>query len=340
MRHTTRAAALALFALAACRNDDRTPVPGQQPQAGASAGIDRVTPLPSPLPAVAARVNGEPVPTRNVRIAAEHAIARGVVKSADRAYAFRQATQNLVDRELLLQEATRQGLSADPKALEQAANQARVGYKDDTAWQQFLATHGLDEQAFRADLRVQHVVEALMVQVAEQVPDQTDEKEERAFYDANPTLFETGTRFRASHILFRVEKDAPKARRAQVRGLAEGVLARVRKGESFADLAHKYSQDADSAPKGGELPLFVQWQMVPAISQAIETLQPGQVSEVLETPFGYQIFKLFERLPSQKTPFEQAREQAKQQVLAQRRQQALQALVRSLRDRAKIETYL
>jgi peptidyl-prolyl cis-trans isomerase C len=339
MRLATRAAALVLLTLSACRTDDRTPVPGQ---AGASASpeIDRTKPLPSPLPAVAARVNGQEIPTRNLRISAEQAIARGVVDAKDRPYAFRQATQNLVDRELLLQEATRRRLNADAKALEQAADQARVGYKDDTAWQQFLAQQGMDEQEFRTELRVKLLVEALMLQVAQQISNATDETEERAFYDANPSLFETGTRYRAGHILLRVEKDATDARKAQVRTLAEGVLARVRKGESFAPLARQYSQDADSAPNGGELPVFVQWQMVPAISQAIEQLKPGEVSGVLETPFGFQIFKLYERPPSQKTPFEQAREQAKQQILAQRRQQALQALVRSLRERAKIETYL
>jgi len=322
----------------ACQADERTPLPGQS--SAAPAEVDRVKPLPSPLPAVAARVNGEPIPTRNVRIAAEQAIARGVVEPQERAFAYRSATRNLVDRELLLQEATRRGLSADPKALEQAADQARVGYKDDTAWQQFLAQQGMDEQAFRTELRVQHLVQALMLQVAREIPSTTQEAEERAFYDANPSVFETGERFRASHILLRVERDATPARKAEVRALAEGVLARVRKGESFAALARKYSQDADSAPKGGELPVFVKWQMVPAISQPIEGLKPGGVSDLLETPFGFQIFKLHERLPSQKTPFEQAREQARQQVLAQRRQKALQALVAALRERAKIETYL
>lgn len=327
------------LATAACRTDDRTPLP--EPTGDEkTAEIDRVTPLPSPLPAVAALVNGQPIPTRNVRIAAEQAIARGVLGPQERAFAYRQATHNLVERELLLQEATRRGLSADPKALEQAADQARVGYKDDAAWRQFLAQQGMDEQAFRTELRVQHLVQALMLQVARETPSQTEEAEERAFYDANPSVFESGERFRASHILLRVEKDAAPARKAAVRALAEGVLARLHKGEDFAALARKYSQDADSAQKGGELPLFAKWEMVPAITRAIEALGPGQVSELLETPFGFQIFKVHERLPSQKLPFEQSREQARQQILAKRRQQALQALVRALRERAKIETYL
>jgi parvulin-like peptidyl-prolyl isomerase len=329
---------LALALLSACQTDDRTPLPGSAASATPPA-IDGAKPLPSPLPAVAASVNAQPILTRNVRIVAEQAIARGAMGEDQRILAYRQATQNLIDRELLLQEATRRGLSADSEALQKAADQARVGYKDDGAWRQFLATQGMDDQTFRAELRAQHLVQALMIQVAQEIPAPL-ESEERAYYDANPAVFETGERFRASHILLRLEKDAKAARKAEVRALAEGVLVRVQQGESFVDLARKYSQDGDTAKKGGELPIFSKWEMVPAISEAVGALRPGQVSALLETPFGYQIFKLHERLPSLKTPFEEAREQAKQQVLAQRRQQALQALVRTLRDGAKIESYL
>jgi parvulin-like peptidyl-prolyl isomerase len=339
MRFATAGIALMLLSLAACQTDERTPLPS--PQATAAPGeIDRVTPLPSPLPAVAAQVNGQPVPTRNVRLAAEQAIARGAVEAKDRVFAYRQATQNLIDRELMFQEATRRQLTVDAQALQKAADQARVGHKDDSAWRQFLASQGLDEPTFRAELRVQHMVQALMMEIARAVPSQTQESEERAFYDENPHVFETGERFKASHILLRVEKDASPQRKAEVRVMAQGVLDRVQKGESFAALARQYSQDGDSAPKGGELPLFSKWEMAQSIGAAVERLKPGEVSPLVETPFGYQIFKLYERLPSQTTPFEQAREQARQQVLARRRQDALQALLQKLKSQAKIETYL
>lgn len=336
---------LLLMAFAGCRSDERTPLPDARsvsaaPAPEASPPIDRTTPLPSPLPAVAARVNGQSVLTRNVRISAEQALARGVVTPEERAFAYRQAAQNLVDRELLFQEATRRGLAPDAKALEEAANQARVGYKDDEAWRAFLAQQGMDEQAFRTELRVQHTVQALMLEVARGVPDQIPEADQRAFYGANPQLFESGERFRASHILLRVPQGATLARKAQVRALAEGVLEKIRKGEDFASVARSYSQDADSAKAGGLLPPFSRAQMVPALAEAAAALQPEQVSGLVETPFGFQILKLHERLPSQKTSFEQARPQLKQHLLAEKRQQALQALVRSLRAQAQVETFL
>ena len=99
MRLAAPGTALSLALLAACQTDERTPVPGTS--ASPPAQVDATTPLPSPLPAVAANVNGQPIPTRNVRISAEQAIARGVLAADQRVQAYRQATQNLIDRELL-----------------------------------------------------------------------------------------------------------------------------------------------------------------------------------------------------------------------------------------------
>ena len=85
---------LALAALAACSDDGRTPLPG----GSASAAPEASAALPNPLPAVAAKVNEQPILTRNVRIAAERALGRGEVPANEQAVAYRRATQSLIDR--------------------------------------------------------------------------------------------------------------------------------------------------------------------------------------------------------------------------------------------------
>lgn len=332
-------AVLAVGLLAGCSDrDGRTPLPGSSPTPAASAPSE--PPLPSPLPAVAAKVNDQTILTRNVRISAERMLGRGEIPGNELPVAYRKATQNLVDRELFFQEADRRHLTVDAKQLAAAENQIRVGYKDDAEWRTFLAQQGMDEPAFRAELRIQHTVQALMRAVAQTVPGPVPEAEARAYYDGNPQAFETGPRFHASHILILVPKDAAPAKKDEARKLAHDVLARVRKGEDFAKLAGEYSQDTESAKQGGRLPIFAKAQMVPAFGAAVEALTPKQVSEIVETPFGFHIVQLHERLPSQKATFEVAREKLAQHLLEQKRQQALQELLRTLRAQAKIETFL
>jgi peptidyl-prolyl cis-trans isomerase C len=332
-------APVALCLLAGCAADDgRTPLPGTTPTPAASASGE--PPLPSPLPAVAAKVNDQTILTRNVRISAERMLGRGEIPGNDVPVAYRKATQNLIDRELLFQEADRRRLTVDAKQLAAAENQIRVGYKDDAEWRAFLAQQGMDEPAFRAELRIQHTVQALMRAVAETVPGPVSEAEARAYYDTNPQAFESGPRFHASHILIRLPKDASPTRKEELRQAAEGVLARIRKGEDFATLARETSQDTESGKQGGRLPIFAKAQMVPAFGAAVEALKPKQVSEVVETPFGFHIIQLHERLPSQKATFELVREKLAQHLLDEKRQQTFQELVRTLRAQAKIETFL
>ena len=310
---------------------------------GAPPEIDRVTPLPKPLPEVAARVNGQPIPLRTVRVLAEQVGRQaGPGPAAEEPYVYRQALQQGIVRELLFQEAVRRKVTAADARVERAYNEARVRFKDDKAWAAVLADQGMDAQSFRTELRVQQTIQALLAQVAEeaQAQAQASDQEAMAFYESHPAVFDAGERVKASHILVRVPEGATGARKAELRKKADALLGRARAKEDFAALARESSEDPGSAKSGGELGAFGRGQMVPPFEQAAFGLKPGEVSGVVETPFGFHIIKVSERIPARKLAFAEVKERLKQDLVQQKRQQAQQSFVNSLRAKAKIEIFL
>ncbi len=129
------------------------------------------------------------------------------------------------------------------------------------------------------------------------------EADARSYYEQNASRLSGKEERRASHILIAAAKDAPDDARQKARATAESLLKAVRaKPESFADLAKKNSQDPGSAAKGGDLEFFARGAMVKPFEDAVFVMKKGDVSDVVESDFGYHIIKLTDvKLPVQRS---------------------------------------
>ena len=162
---STRAAGTILgLLLAACSG---APAPSPTP-----ASTDPGRPLPSPLPEIVARVNGQPIRIGQILAIAKSELDRVSVVDRDRKKpeVLRHALDQYVDRELLLQEALARGIQADSREVDWAYDQMRREHADETAWDEFLAGQGMDAQSFKAELRAQHTVAALVEQEVRAFP--------------------------------------------------------------------------------------------------------------------------------------------------------------------------
>jgi len=147
-------------------------------------------------------------------------------------------------------------------------------------------------------------VEALRAQ------NQPTPREIEKAYNDSIDLYSTPEQVRASHILFKTEgKDE-----AVVRATAEKVLQEVKAGGDFAELAKKYSEDEQSAKQGGDLDYFARGKMVPEFDQAAFSLEPGQVSDLVKTQFGFHIIKVTDKKPASTRTLDEVRPQIVDQL--------------------------
>lgn len=119
------------------------------------------------------------------------------------------------------------------------------------------------------------------------------EQDLRTYYEQNLQRLAGQEQRRASHILITAAKDVPAAERDKARARAQELLAQLRKTpKAFADLARKHSQDPGSASQGGDLDFFARGAMVKPFEEAVFGMKEGEISDLVESDFGFHIIQL------------------------------------------------
>jgi peptidyl-prolyl cis-trans isomerase C len=145
---------------------------------------------------------------------------------------------------------------------------------------------------------------------------------------------------RASHILLRVTKDTPPDQKQAIKAKADALDKQAKGGEDFAQLATKNSQDPGSAARGGDLGWFAKGAMVPAFDSAVWALKTGEISDVVETDFGYHVIKATDKRPEGYVPISDVRDRIKDYLSKEKVQAETQKVIDQLRTKAKINVTL
>lgn len=121
---------------------------------------------------------------------------------------------------------------------------------------------------------------------------QISDEQINKYYQDNLSQYTQAERRKASHILFTFSTDADTDEKNKVKAEAQAVLDKINQGADFSEMAKEYSKDPGSADSGGDLGFFGRGEMVPAFEESAFSLNPGEVSELVESSFGYHIIKL------------------------------------------------
>lgn len=147
---------------------------------------------------------------------------------------------------------------------------------------------------------------------------QVSEEEAKEFYKSNAAKFQGNEQRRASHILIGFGVSPTPQAKQEARKKAEQVLAEVKKNpEKFEELARKYSQDPGSAERGGDLGMFGRGAMVKPFEDAVFSMRPGAISDLIESEFGYHIIKLTE-IEGQGQTYESVKPQIRAELMYQK----------------------
>lgn len=230
-------------------------------------------------------------------------------------------------------EPLRSQLLVDPKKVEQVVSNLYVRRAlADQAQTQGLQKQG-DVAAALQLARDKVLSDAWLqqMQVKHKLPDQLAEAQARNVYNANPARFEHLDQVHVRHILIAGAEPESQAK-------AEELLAQLKKGADFAELAKENSADKGSGAKGGDLGFFEPGRMVPEFDKVAFALKtPGELSEPVKTQFGYHILRLEERRPAGVKPYSEVREQLLTEVRNKAVQTAIDAEVEKLQGKGKID---
>lgn len=279
---------------------------------------------------VAAKVNGEVI-TMDELDAQVEALKKQypqMFEGADgegRLIDFKQRLlDNLINAKLVQQAAEERDIKITDEEVEKQISQLKDGFKDDAQYEQALKSAGMDADGLEKQIREQLLTTKLIESLSKEGKATAEEIE--SYYEKNKAQFVQKEAKRASHILFKPEEKAK----------AAAVLKQVNDGGDFGALAKANSVDTATAQKGGDLG-WPTTPYVPEFETALAKLGKGEVSELVQTPYGWHIIKVTDERKGSQQKLADVKDQIEQIIVQQRRADAYQKFLDKLRKDAEIE---
>ncbi len=244
------------------------------------------------------------------------------------------AQQQVVDTKLLAQEARERGVTLPEDHVEKIMAQIQQQAGGAEALEQALLQGGMTMDGFKQSIVEGELARAM---VSEEVGADIEVSEEEiaSFYESNSERFVNPEEVHARHILIKSPADATESEIEDARKRAEAARQRALDGEDFATLAEEISE-GPSAVRGGDLGFFSQERMVPAFGEAAFAMEPGEISDIVKTQFGFHVIKVEDRRDPSTASLEEVKPQIANALKQQKTGEAVRELLTSLREKATI----
>lgn len=285
-------------------------------------------------------VDGEPIPpsaiehelARLVQFYAQHMPQEEVMKQID---ALKQkAVEQAIGSKLLFMEAAKENIEVPDADVDKSLFGMAKEIGGMAKLREQLKKQGLTEQVFREQIRRGRRVDILVERIVSKAGEPTEE-EAREHFEAHRDEYTKPERVLAQHILI-TPKDSTDAAKKEAREKLEAIRQRVIAGADFGDEATAHS-DCPSGKNGGSLGWFSRGMMVPAFENAAFGMKDGEVSEIVETQFGFHIIYKTDHEDATNAEFEDAKDSVRDFLFHTKRGEILAQHVTELRKAAKVE---
>jgi peptidyl-prolyl cis-trans isomerase C len=246
------------------------------------------------------------------------------------------ALERLIEQELILQHAIKSGVQVTDEEVATRVEELKGMAGGEERFQQILAENNATMDDVLRDMKSNLIVQEFVDQRRNELSTVTDE-EVRSYYDAHTDEFGPKPQAHAQHILISATPDMSPDEKAKAKDRAEALAAQAKKGADFEDLAAKNSQDPSAAQNRGDLGWFPRGMMVPPFDAAVFAMKPGEISDIVETQFGYHVIKLLELGQTEGMPYEQVASGIRSRLGEEGLQTRFRAVVDSLRAAADVE---
>ena len=246
--------------------------------------------------------------------------------------------ENLISRELLYQESRSKGIKIDPQATETQLKALKQRFPKEADFKKALSDINLTEKTLEnrieRDLAIQELVNS---KIAPQI--NISKADNQAFYKDHPEYFKQPEQVKASHILIKLETQADESQQKQAKKKIEEIQQKLKNGQEFSELAKNFSEGPSSV-KGGDLDYFSRGKMVKPFEEAAFALKPGEISDIVQTQFGYHLILVTDKKPEKIINYEDVENKINQYLKQEKVKQEVELYVNKLRDTAEIKTFL
>ncbi len=247
----------------------------------------------------------------------------------------KRVLETLINRELLYQESQHKGIKVEEKKINDQLDTLKKRFSGEVEYQAALKKMNITEDELKSQIRegmaIQQFVDNYLVQKIE-----ISESEVMDFYKNNPDMFKQPEQIKASHILIKVDSQADEATKGQANQKIREIQKKIEAGQDFASLATEFSEGPSNA-NGGDLGYFSRGQMVKPFEDAAFKLKSGEVSDIVETRFGYHLIKVVDKKPESTVSYDNVKDKITQYLEQDKKGKAVKADIEKLRQKAVIE---